>query len=68
MDDLRFFSGTCSAFTHVATRSLALGGVGLPSSNEGHPMDHDSNPSGHTKSKDPVDDPLLALSVCISMD
>ena len=40
---------------HAATkarRSLALSAVGLPSSNESHPMDHDSNSSGHTKGND----------------
>jgi len=35
---------------HAATqarRPLTLSAVGLPSSNESHPMDHDSNSSGH---------------------
>ena len=32
-------------------RPLALSASGLPSSNESHPMDHDSNSFGHTKSK-----------------
>jgi hypothetical protein len=36
---------------HAATRArrlLALTAVGLPPYNESHPMDHDSNSSGHT--------------------
>src|SRR2546426_11093521 len=40
---------------HAATqarRLLALTAAGLPSRSESHPMDHDSNSSGHTKSKD----------------
>ena len=41
---------------HAATqarRSLALSAVGLPSPvRESHPMDHDSNSSGHAKNKD----------------
>src|SRR3989304_1553007 len=39
---------------HAATqarRPLALSAVGLPSSNESHPMDHDSVSSGHTNIK-----------------
>ena len=31
-----------------ADDTAALSAVGLPSSNESHPMDHDSNSSGHT--------------------
>src|SRR5437773_3250204 len=40
---------------HAATqarRLLALTAAGLPSRSESHPMDHDSNSSGHTKDKD----------------
>src|SRR5947199_9381390 len=40
---------------HAATqarRLLALTAAGLPSRSESHPMDHDSNSSGHTKGKD----------------
>src|SRR5437588_3831310 len=39
---------------HAATqarRLLALTAAGLPSRSESHPMDHDSNSSGHTKIK-----------------
>ena len=32
-----------------ARRPLTLSALGLPSSNESHPMDHDSNSSGHAK-------------------
>src|SRR6266446_603106 len=42
---------------HAATqarRLLALTAAGLPSRSESHPMDHDSNSSGHTKSKQSV--------------
>jgi len=40
---------------HAATqarRLLALTAAGLPSRSESHPMDHDSNSSGHTKIQD----------------
>jgi hypothetical protein len=40
---------------HSATRArrlLAPTAAGLPSRSESHPMDHDSNSSGHTKTKD----------------
>jgi len=39
---------------HAATqarRLLAFTAVGLPSSNESHPMDHDSNSSGHANTQ-----------------
>ena len=39
---------------HAATqarRLLALTAAGLPSSNESHPMDHDSNSSGHANNQ-----------------
>src|SRR3970040_1753777 len=41
---------------HAATqarRLLAFTAVGLPSSNESHPMDHDSDSSGHTNTAVP---------------
>ena len=40
---------------HAATqarRLLAFAAAGLPSATECHPMDHDSDSSGHTKDKD----------------
>ena len=40
---------------HAATqarRLLAFTAAGLPSPNESHPMDHDSDSSGHTNYKD----------------
>ncbi len=39
-------------FAQRVTQPVTLSAVGLPSSNESHPMDHDSNSSGHAKSKD----------------
>src|SRR5438094_6347214 len=48
---------------HAATqarRLLALTAAGLPSRSESHPMDHDSNSSGHTKSKGATPDDLAS--------
>jgi len=58
---------------HAATqarRLLALTAAGLPSRSESHPMDHDSNSSGHTESQDltPCSIPALAAADLITDD
>ena len=57
---VRSVGSSVSITLHAATqarRPLALSAVGLPSSNESHPMDHDSNSSGHAVLQDPDYDP-----------
>jgi len=46
-----------------ARRPLALTAVELPSSNESHPMDHDSNSSGHTRIKSLPPQPDMQIHI-----
>ena len=45
-----------------ARRPLTLSALGLPSSNESHPMDHDSNSSGHARIKSLTPQPYSVFS------